>query len=523
MSTDALVLEVSGGKVRGRARAGVRVFCGIPYAAPPVGALRWRPPQPPSPWSDVRDATAFGPTAPQTPAAAGFTLAGDPSNQSEDCLTLNVWAPDGPSKRSARASGRPVLVWVHGGGFTTGTGSAPLYRGGALARSGDVVVVTINYRLGALGFLGHPVLDDGGGQLGNYGLADQVAALRWVRDNIGAFGGDAGNVTVFGESAGAMSISALLAMPSARGLFRRAVIESGPAYAHTGAQAAAAGDHLFELLGVREPGRDALEHVPAGDLVEAAQAMQQRPPAPGMLPLPFLPMVDGRSLPRPTLEAVAAGAAADVELIVGTNRDEMTLFGLGDPSRAVVDEIGLRRRVARSAPRAEADEVVETYQRVRAARGEAVTPQALWTAIGTDLVFRWPSLQLAAAKRVHQPATFVYLFTWESPAFGGTLGASHGIEIPFVFRSVHHPVVAQLVGDGPEAEALSARVSGAVEAFARTGNPSHEGIGEWPAWDRDRRTTMVFGPDGGVRERPRDEELAAWEQGYPLSDGSPSP
>jgi para-nitrobenzyl esterase len=504
------VIEVRGGRLRGRDHDGLQTFLGIPYAEPPVGRLRFRPPQDVQAWSGVRDAGAFGPASRQPPPTAGFTLAGDPAHQSEDCLTLNVWSP------SSRAP-MPVLVWIHGGGFTTGTGSAPLYRGDTLARSAGLVVVTINYRLGALGFLGHPALALGGtGQLGNYGLADQVAALRWVRDNIAAFGGDPDNVTVFGESAGAMSISALLAAPSASGLFRRAVIESGPPYAYSLDEATKVGDEFCRLLGLHDPTREILESVPADDLVAAGEALHRPVPEPGHLPLRFLPVIDGAFLPRPILEAVAAGSAADVGLIVGTNRDELTLFALGDPTRLVDDGHGLRRRIAHAAPQADVDEVVEAYESARRARGEPLTPQAMWTAIGTDRVFRWPSLQLAAAQRHWQPATYVYLFTWESPAFGGTLGSCHGLEIPFVFRTVDRPVISDLVGGGPEAEALSVRMSGSVEAFARTGDPSHEGIGLWPAWDAGDRTTMVFGPGGGVARRPRDEELAAWESVLPL-------
>jgi para-nitrobenzyl esterase len=505
------VIEVGGGRIRGREHDGVHVFCSIPYAAPPIGPLRFRPPQPPEPWVGVRDAVEFGPVAPQPPPAAGFALAGDSAHQSEDCLTLNVWAPH-------RRGPLPVLVWVHGGGFTTGTGSAPLYRGGALARSAGVVVVTLNYRLGALGFLGHPVLRaDGDGQLGNYGLADQVAALRWVRDNIAAFGGDPANVTVFGESAGGMSISALLAAPNARGLFRRAVVQSGPPYADGLVESASVAERLCRVLDIREPTRALLESVPADDLVAAAEAVQRPDPEPGHLPLRFLPVIDGAFLPRPILDAVASGSAADTGLMIGTNRDEITLFALGDPTRTIDGHHRLRRRIAHAAPQADVDGVIEAYTSARAARGEPVTPDALWTAIGTDRVFRWPSLQLAAAHRRSRADTYVYLFTWESPVFGGSLGSCHGLEIPFVFRTVDHPVISQLVGGGPDAEALSVRMSGAVEAFARTGDPSHEGIGEWPVWDAANRQTMVFGPGGGVQQRPRDDELRAWESVLPLA------
>jgi para-nitrobenzyl esterase len=455
----------------------------------------------------VRDALEFGPIAPQSPPIPGIAIPGDPVEQDEDCLTLNVWTPAPDSGR------RPVMVWVHGGGFTSGTGAGLLYRGGGLARRGDVVVVTFNYRLGALGFLGHPALAAGPATpeaIGNWGLLDQVAALRWVRDHIAGFGGDPGRVTLFGESAGGMSISALLGAPSARGLFHRAIVQSGPPYTHSPTRAVGAAEDLAKGLGIGEVTREVMESVPAADLVAVAQQMQNRTPHPGELPLPFLPVVDGAFLPHRPEEAVAAGSAASVPLLIGTNRDELSFFGLGDPQLSGIDDEGLVRWMCRAAPGRSPTEIVETYRSVRAARGEPTTPRDLWVAAGSDLVFRWPSLSLAAAQRAHQPATFVYLFTWETPAFGGLLGSCHALEIPFVFGALHRPLIAAFAGGGPEAEALSARMQQAWLAFARFANPSHEGIGPWPAWDETRRATMVFGPGGGAVDAPRDEELAVW-------------
>lgn len=508
------VLEVAGGRVRGRELDGVWAYSGIPYARSPEGPFRWRPPQPPEPWSGVRDALDFGPIAPQSPPIPGIAVPGDPVAQDEDCLTLNVWTP-APDGRP-----RPVMVWIHGGGFTSGTGAGLLYRGGDLVRHGDVVVVTVNYRLGALGFLGHPALVEGSPApeaVGNWGLLDQVAALRWVRDHIAGFGGDPGNVTIFGESAGGMSISALLGAPSARGLFHRAIIQSGPPYTHSLARAGRAAEDLAKGLGIGEITRAVLESVPAADLVAVTQALQNRTPPPGELPLPFLPVVDGAFLPRRPEEAVAAGEMAEVPLLVGTNRDELTFFGLGDPELADMDDEGLARWIGRATPDRSPTDVIETYRSVRAARGEPTTPRDLWVAAGSDLVFRWPSLCLATAQRAHQAATFVYLFTWETPAFGGLLGSCHALEIPFVFGAVRRPLIAAFAGGGPDAEALSARMQQAWLSFARAADPSHEGIGRWPAWDATRRATMVFGPGGGAADAPRNDELAVWERASPLA------
>jgi para-nitrobenzyl esterase len=511
------VVEVAGGKVRGVDGDAVRQFLGIPYAASPSGALRWRPPQPPIPWSGIRPASDFGAMAPQSPATPGFSLPGDPSEQSEDCLSLNVWTPGLDGLR------RPVMVWIHGGGFSGGTGAGLLYRGEELARRGNVVVVTINYRLGALGFLGHRSLTDerDGGVSGNWGLLDQVAALRWVGEYIESFGGNAQNVTIFGESAGGMCVAALMSSPAARGLFHRAIVQSGPPYAHSLLHAQRIGDDLSEVLGLDAADRATWQSVPAAALVDATQTLQSVTPPPGQLPLPFLPVVDGTFLPRSPYEGIAEGAGAPTPLLIGTNRDELTLFALGTPDLGELDQQRLEDWIGLAAPGAHPVEVVETYRNERAARGETLTPHDLWIAIGTDLVFRWPSLRLAAAHHRWGSATFVYLFTWESPVFDGILGASHALEIPFVFGTAANPVVAAYCGDGPDSQALSQHMLDAWAAFAWTGDPSHPHIGGWPAWDGHRRSTMVFGRRSAVVDGPRDQELAVWSKVAPLVGSEP--
>jgi para-nitrobenzyl esterase len=515
------VVEVAGGRVRGVWRGDVWSFSGIPYAAPPSGALRWRPPQPPIPWTEVRTAEKFGPIAPQTVAMAGITSPSDPDSaepQSEDCLTLNVWTPELPDEPTTKpGSGRPVMVWIHGGGFTGGSGSVFLYRGGALVRNGDVVVVTINYRLGALGFLGSRELEDPDQLVGNWGLQDQVAALRWVRDHIAAFGGDADNVTIFGESAGGFSVATLLGTPAAAGLFRRAIVQSGGVHMHTIEEAERAGLRLAEALGVDSCTRAALGDVPAAELVSATEVVAKHRPDPGLIGLPFLPVVDGVFIPRHPLEAVKDGSAGGVDLMIGTNRDELTLFGLGNPALANLDERGSARWLANAAPDVPADELLDSYRAARAARSEPVEVRDLWVAAGTDCVFRWPSLELAAAQGVQGARTYVYLFDWASPAFGGVLGSTHALELPFVFGAVHVPAVQLFSGAGPEVDVLSKMMQKAWLGFARTGDPSHEDLGLWPVWDPASRRTMVFGPHTGVQDAPRDPELATWERYRPLT------
>jgi para-nitrobenzyl esterase len=507
------VVSVAGGRLRGVWRKDLWSFSGIPYGRAPTGSLRWLPPRAPEPWVDVRDASAFGPIAPQPPSLPGLTSTAEPGGselQDEDCLSLNVWTPELPDEPVRPGAGRPVMVWIHGGGFTSGSGSVFLYRGGNLVRNGDAVVVTINYRLGALGFLGLPGPD---GSLGNWGLYDQVAALRWVRDNITAFGGDPENVTVFGESAGAISVVALLAAPTASGLFRRAIVQSGGAHVHDPDQAARAASRLADVLGLASCDRDALIGVPAADLVAATTELGTRRPDPGLLPLPFIPVVDGRFLPRHPLEAIASGATSSLDLIVGTNRDELALFALGNPALAALDEEGVHAWMANSLPGVPPADVVSSYRAARESRDEPTTPNDIWVAAGSDIVFRWPSLQLAAA---HGGRSFVYLFEWVSPALGGALGCCHALDLPFVFGAVHIPAVQTLTGSGPAVELLSEQMQAAWLSFARAGNPSHEGIGEWPEWEPEERGTMVFGARTGAVPRPRDVELGVLERFRPL-------
>jgi para-nitrobenzyl esterase len=489
-------------------------FSGVPYGRAPTGPLRWRPPLPPEPWDTIRDASTFGPIAPQSAAVPGITSPSDPDAsepQSEDCLFLNVWTPDlEPGGR------RPVMVFIHGGGFTSGSGSVFLYRGGNLVRNGDAVVVTINYRLGALGFLGHRQLADPDGLVGNWGIWDQVAALAWVRGNIAAFGGDPDNVTIFGESAGGFSVAALLGCPGARGLFRRAIVQSGGVHVHTVEDAERAGERLVSMLGIASCERSFLDKVPATELVAATAELGKRRPDPGLLPLPFLPTVDGNFLPTDPLEAVAAGASSGIDLVIGTNRDELTLFGLGNPALFAMDEKGLERWVANSVPGIPPLEVIGGYREARQERGERVEVNDVWVAAGTDIVFRWPSLQLAAAHQANGGKAYVYLFDWESPAFDGLLGSCHALELPFVFGAVHVPVVQVFSGGGPPAETLSRQMQMAWLSFATRGDPSHEGIGEWRRWQPAERATMMFGAQSGLVSAPRDRELEVLERYRPL-------
>ncbi len=342
-----------------------------------------------------------------------------------------------------------------------------------------------------------------------------------MRDNIAVFGGDAHNVTIFGESAGGFSVAALLGTPASSGLFRRAVVQSGGAHVHTVEEAERSAERLAAVLGVASCTRESLEQVPASELVAATEEIGRRRPDPGMIPLPYLPVVDGVLLPEHPLAAVANGSAEGIDLLIGTNRDELTLFGLGNPALLALDEDGVQRWVANAIPDVPAIEVIDAYRTARRARQEPVDPKEIWVAVGTDVVFRWPSLQLAAAHVARGSPAFVYLFDWESPAFGGILGSCHALELPFVFGAVHLPVVQLFSGGGPAVQALSDHMQRAWLAFATRGSPTHDGIGEWASWDPAGRATMIFGAQAGLVHAPRDAELAVFERHRPLVSGVP--
>lgn len=515
------VVEVGGGLVRGVERHGVWSYSGIPYAAPPIGRRRWRPPAAVASWEGIRECDRFGAVAPQSQGMVELSLGGEPEEYSEDCLNLNIWTPAPDGNR------RPVMVWIHGGSFVTGSGSGGLYRGGMLAREGDVVVVTINYRLGLLGFLAHPVLDEPGqtwldgeswSGFGNWGIADQVAALKWVHDNIAGFGGDPGNVTLFGESAGGMSVSTLLGVPAAKGLFHRAIVQSGPPYTATAVEASKRAEELAAHLGVPLT-REALENVPADRLVGAVSEFGQVGPDNDNSGLLMKPTVDGGLLERAPEEEVAAGSASHVPLLIGTTRDESAFFAMGNPTLMGLDEDGLRRWMRRVTPDAAvADRAIVAFGEARAGRGESVAPRDLWSAIATEHLFRVPTIRLAdahAGTALPGVGTYCYLFTWESPAFEGILGSCHALEIPFVFGTVHNPMVQTFSGGSDEAFALSATIRRAWTSFARSGSPLSgvEVAGTWSKWDSVRRPTTVLGPwpDGEglwtLVERPRNAEF----------------
>jgi para-nitrobenzyl esterase len=489
------VVQLKDGAVRGQIDAGTAAFLGIPYAAPPFGANRMRPPQPAPAWDGERDATAFGPTAPKGDYPPQYAaLFPEVVIPGEDCLNLNVWTPD------PNASGLPVLVWIHGGSFMNGSSSVPGYNGAAFARDG-VVCVTINYRLAAEGFL---FLDDG---IANLGLLDQLAALRWVQGNISAFGGDPARVTVAGESAGAMSVTTLLSMPLAEGLFAQAIAESGAA-AHTLTrdQAVMVGGYLAAALGVPAD-RDSIKAVPLATLVQAASdlvAEVQTSPDPArwgplaLSLLPFAPAVDGSVLPVAPITALAAGQGSGVPLMIGSNRDEARLFLVAAATIDLIDDATLAA-VAGAYGLSQDDLAVYRGNRPDASPGD------LLAAVISDWFFRIPAIRVAEA-RVNSgaPGTWMYRFDRPEPQDNHRLGACHGTEIPFVFDTVTVDELRPLLGDAPS-QAVADQAHQAWVNFITRGDPG------WARYDTASRTTGLFSEATDATGDPAGDERARWD------------
>ncbi|WP_438434612.1 carboxylesterase/lipase family protein [Gorillibacterium sp. sgz500922] len=540
------------GWVQGYEQAGVRVWRGIPYAEPPVGALRFRAPQKPAAWEGVRPAAEPGPIAMQAVVKDSSRMSAQASEdkRSEDCLYLNIWAPlaegtagtpaesaqaeDGNSGDEAAAGSlKPVLVWLHGGAFVSGAGSLPLYDGTSFVRSGEVVVVTVNYRLGAFGFL--HLAPFGGGLGSNVGMLDQVAALEWVRDNIAAFGGDPERVTVFGESAGAMSIAALLAMPAAKGLFRRAILQSGatqylPAEAASriaqgflaelkatgrgtaptsepGTRRNAAATGILEEEAVSDKGENAavsasaskavpadaqadiagwLEAFSAEELQEAAERLSAKLNPHGLGPMVFQPALDGATLPLDPTEAVRAGSAAGVELLVGTNRDEGAYFiRQGAPVLKREQTVGLLQQFGLGP---KAAELANGYEVSNDGQAELVT----------DLIFWGPAVRLAEAQLPHG-RVWMYRFDWSYPGHPLIGKSVHTLEIMFVFNNLFY------------LEKMGGRIDAAAEALARRMQEAwirfavREGgdVADWEDYGLERRFTRIFDIEDGWESDPQ--------------------
>lgn len=474
------------GRLRGVVEDGLAVFRAVPYAAPPVGALRWRPARPHPGWSGTRDATADGPSAPQMYMEGGDPVLGGHGSPpfDEDCLTLNVWTPAADNAR------RPVLVWIHGGGFVSGSGSLPNYSGATFARDGDLVVVSINYRIGPLGYL-HTGPEEGAQDPGaNHWLTDQLAALRWVRDNIAAFGGDPDAITVAGQSGGAVSTAALAGLPETRGLIRRVILMSPP----FGLDLPVPDDRpertaaYLEAAGVKSLAE--LRMLPWPELIGAVGGLFARTTRWGYWPTPFLPVVDGVSLPRHPAEALLHGAAAGIEVMIGWTREEANFGFALNEVHAAADRDQVTARIADTFGAEAAPGVYAAYERAR----PGARPADVLMDLITDELFRVPALRLAEARAEAGHPVWAYQFDFPAAAYEGRLGAAHCLELPFAFANFGQWADAPLTSglDPAVRDGLAHTMHEAWIAFVRTGDPNHPDMPTWSPYEKDTRTTMRF-------------------------------
>lgn len=518
-SKSVAVAETTAGRVRGFVHRRILTFRGIPYAASTAGKQRFLPPAKPAPWKGIRTALSYGFVSPQETNPhwdkdeVAFVYQWDAGVQNEDCLRVNVWTPGLDAQR------RPVMVWLHGGGFSSGSGNEmKVYDGENLARRGGVVVVSFNHRVGVAGFLN---LGSIGGERysasANVGMLDIVAVLEWIRDNIAGFGGDPRNVTVFGQSGGGGKVTALMAMPRAAGLFHRAVVQSGSMTSMPGpertAELAAA---VLKELGLGKAALDQVQAVPIERLIAAGQAAAKAvfPPQDGARPFDFgrhaelqawAPTVDGRILTESPFRDRAPAVSAKVPLLVGTTQTE---FGIGFEWQEFEDYsfTDLRQDMAKGYGKEKAERLLETMRRARP-NAKACDLFAIWQSSGARLA----AVRQATAKAAQGAApAYVYLFAWNTPVLGGRIRSYHCAELPFVFDNTDR--CDQATGGGRAARALAAMVSDAWIQFARCGNPNHSGLPQWPAFTAANGSTMIFDNTCTVAYHPDGEELSAMSQ-----------
>lgn len=504
----ATTVETVYGTLEGTDFDDVHSFKGVPYAAPPVGSRRWMPPVRPNPWSGIRPARVFGSICPQDPLTGIDTptpLRMIPGDQAEDCLYLNVWTP------GCDDQARPTLVWVHGGGYCIGAGSQPTFDGGKLARRGDVVVVTINYRLGPLGFLNLAEVTDGAiSATGNEGLLDVIAALEWIQENIARFGGSPQNVTLFGQSSGGGAVCTLMTMPAAKGLFHKGIAQSG--FAHDALSlehATCLAYDLIEGLGIQPREHEMLRSASPARLLEVTPSIVKKmtQPTEGFNRYPH-PVIDGRVVPTSIVSAFEAGTAAGIPVVIGTTRDEMAEVPIpGNLSLDIVLD-AMRTFMPRGI---DPSALAHTYKAARLARSAGTSTADVVIALLSDLTARIPATRLLEAQRAHEKDVYSYIFSWTAPAGDGSVRSPHTIELGFVFGTYDlDETHSNFFGQGPAAAALASAVQESWTAFARTGNPSTDALGCWPQYGSNR-TTMIIGERTHVVDSPFEVERSAWD------------
>ncbi len=497
------VVKVNSGQLEGTYEDGLYIFKGVPYAAPPVGPLRWMPPRPVDKWDGVRPAKTYGSIAPQNPmpaTAPGMPAFNEP--QDEDCLFLNIWTPGLDDAK------RPVFFWIHGGAFIIGAGSEGVLEGGVLARRGDIVIVSINYRLGALGFMNLKEIT--GGKIpatGNEGSLDQVAALEWVQDNIAAFGGDPDNITVSGFSAGGMSTGILLGMPSARGKFHKAINRSGAANVVASLDSAVKMSEMFlQILGINGKDIDAIRNITVAQLLKGQEQLGLKVRESEARATPFIPVVDGEVIPEFPIEAIIKGSAKNIPIIAGNALDELKAMNMMDPILRNLDETGMVERLNNLVPPDMVPGLINVYRDALKKRGSKADSLDIYGTISMDMMFRMATIKLVEAQRDNGAVAYNYLFTYKSPVMGGVLGAMHGLESPFLFGNLD----PDFCGTGPEVESLAVKIQDSCIAFVRTGDPSCESIGKWPVYGKGRQT-MILDKNTRVEADPYEEERSAWD------------
>lgn len=487
----APTVETSAGKLLGADNNGVKVFKGVPYGAPPVGKLRFQAPQPAAKWTGAKEALKYGHAAPQGASllpeqpsrGAGFSLQGEGATFSEDCLYLNVWTPALDNGK------RPVLVWLHGGGFSTGSGGSILYDGANMARTQDVVVLTINHRLNVFGYLDLSFAGADYADSSNAGMHDIVLALKWVKENIAAFGGNPANVTLFGESGGGRKVSVMMAFPSAQGLFHRAIVQSGSALRMASRENGAERAQKFlSELQLKPTDIDKLLALPTEALLapanKAAREFGQ-----------FRPTAGTPSLPAHPFDPVAPGMSANVPMMIGTNLTEAS-FAMGrDPRILALDEAGVIERVKALVPADKAAEVFATYKRIY----PNLLPSDILFRVATDRgYFLDSTIQAERKAALGKAPAFLYSFYWEQPLAEGRTHVPHGSEIAFAFNNVQ-------LARGANPEQLAATMCATWAAFARTGDPSNAALGKWTPYNAASRPTMIFDKQCRIENDPRGE------------------